>query len=60
VVSVNGIAPMAICIQKPTHPKREKAWARLSFREGLKAFCNVRNIAGLSFLKRYNIQYIIE
>jgi hypothetical protein len=28
--------PIAICIQKPTQPRREKAFARLSLIDGLK------------------------
>jgi hypothetical protein len=35
--------PTAACIQKPSHPRRENAAERLSFGDGRKAFCNVRN-----------------
>jgi hypothetical protein len=37
-MSASGIAPMAIGIQKPSHPKRENARARLSFGEVPQSF----------------------
>src|SRR5215469_8634718 len=38
------MTPIATCIQKPIHPKREKASARLSATDGRKAFRSVRSI----------------
>ena len=42
-MSASGITPTAACIQKPSHPRREKDKERLSFGDGLKALCRVRN-----------------
>src|SRR5262249_59428000 len=41
--SARGTIPTAACIQKPSHPRRENDAARLSFGDGRKAFCSVRN-----------------
>jgi hypothetical protein len=57
-MSASGIAPMAIGIQKPSHPKRENARARLSFGEGRKAFLSTCNIVSPGFLKCRNREYV--
>jgi hypothetical protein len=43
-INATGAAPIAICIQKPSHPSRENVAARLLLREGFNAFLIVRNI----------------
>jgi hypothetical protein len=53
-VRTTGIAPIAICIQKPSQPRREKARARLSCADGLKAFRNTCSICRLSVPDGYN------
>jgi len=40
--------PIAICIQKPVQPKREKAFAMLSLIDGLKILLSACNITSRS------------
>src|SRR5262245_24269897 len=44
MISASGIAPIAICIQKPIQPSRENASARLLSLDDLRRFWSFRNI----------------